>query len=237
LVRHHGKRDAIDEADVVTSFFWMNFAPGGTNFPHHHEAAEEIYLVVGGEGEMVAGSGMNGLEARFPAKAGDAYYFRPNCTVGFYNQDKPGAKAYILAVRSQIPLADEKINPPPTKGCVQRVGGDRKTETFIFHRGGMMPIGSSNRRSFVKLLAATPLLTQIAARNVYAQAASAVGRNLEENIYTRLGVKTVINCRGTWTYLSGSARIPGGFVKRNWKLRSTSSTMLDLQRAVGKAPR
>lgn len=103
-----GTRDAIDEASVVTSFFWMNFAPGGTNFPHHHETAEEIYLVVGGEGEMVAGSGMNGLESRFPAKAGDAYYFRPNCTVGFYNQDKPGAKAYILAVRSQIPLADEK---------------------------------------------------------------------------------------------------------------------------------
>jgi mannose-6-phosphate isomerase-like protein (cupin superfamily) len=105
---HDGKRDAIDAASVVTSFFLMDFAPGGTNFPHHHETAEEIYLVVSGEGEMVAGSGMNGLEARFPAKAGDAYYFRANCTVGFYNQDKPGAKAYILAVRSQIPLADEK---------------------------------------------------------------------------------------------------------------------------------
>src|SRR5436190_7329062 len=26
------KRDAIDEAYVVTSFFWMDFAPGGTNF-------------------------------------------------------------------------------------------------------------------------------------------------------------------------------------------------------------
>ena len=102
----NGKRDAIDEASVVTSFFWMNFAPGGTNFPHHHEAAEEIYLVVGGEGEMVAGSGMDGVAGRFPAKAGDAYYFRPNCTVGFYNQNKPGAKAYILAVRSQIPLSD-----------------------------------------------------------------------------------------------------------------------------------
>jgi mannose-6-phosphate isomerase-like protein (cupin superfamily) len=98
-----GKRDAIDEASVVTSFFWMDFAPGGTNFPHHHEAAEEIYFVVQGEGEMVAGSGMDGIEGRYPAKAGDAYYFRPNCTVGFYNQNKPEAKAYILAVRSKIP--------------------------------------------------------------------------------------------------------------------------------------
>jgi mannose-6-phosphate isomerase-like protein (cupin superfamily) len=103
-----GKRDAIDSAYVITSFFLMDFAPGGTNFPHHHETAEEIYLVVDGQGEMVAGSGMDGLEARFPAKAGDAYYFRPNCTVGFYNQDKPGAKAHILAVRSQIPLSNEE---------------------------------------------------------------------------------------------------------------------------------
>jgi mannose-6-phosphate isomerase-like protein (cupin superfamily) len=99
-----GKRDAIDDAYVVTSLFWMNFAPGGTNFPHHHETAEEIYLVLEGEGVMVAGGGMDGVEGRHPAKAGDAYYFRQNCTVGFYNQNKPGAKAYILAVRSRVPL-------------------------------------------------------------------------------------------------------------------------------------
>lgn len=98
------KRDAIDEAYVVTSLFWMDFAPGGTNFPHHHETAEEIYLLVDGNGEIVAGSGMDGIEGKFPAKPGDAYYFRANCTVGFYNQDAPGAKAHILAVRSRIPL-------------------------------------------------------------------------------------------------------------------------------------
>jgi mannose-6-phosphate isomerase-like protein (cupin superfamily) len=101
-----GKRDAIDEAYVVVSFFWMDFAPGGTNFPHHHEAAEEIYLVVDGEGQMVAGSGMDGMEGRYPARAGDAYYFRPNCTVGFYNQQRPDAKAHILAVRSKIKLPE-----------------------------------------------------------------------------------------------------------------------------------
>jgi mannose-6-phosphate isomerase-like protein (cupin superfamily) len=102
----NGKRDALDEAYVVTSFFWMDFSPGGTNFPHHHQTAEEIYLILEGNGEMAAGSGVDGIEGRFPAKAGDAYYFRPNCTVGFYNQNKPGAKAYILAVRSRIPLED-----------------------------------------------------------------------------------------------------------------------------------
>jgi mannose-6-phosphate isomerase-like protein (cupin superfamily) len=103
-----GKRDAIDQAYVVTSFFLMDFAPRGTNFPHHHEVAEEIYLVLDGQGEMAAGSGNDGIEGRYPAKAGDAYYFRPNCTVGFYNQNKPGAKAHILAVRSRIPLPKDE---------------------------------------------------------------------------------------------------------------------------------
>jgi mannose-6-phosphate isomerase-like protein (cupin superfamily) len=103
-----GKRDLIDEAYVMDSFFWMDFSPGGTNWPHHHEAAEEIYLVIEGQGEMVAGSGMDGVEGRYPAKAGDAYYFRPNCTVGFYNQNKPGAKGYILAVRARVPLHEDE---------------------------------------------------------------------------------------------------------------------------------
>lgn len=105
---HTAKRDAIDDAYVITSLFLMDFAPGGTNFPHHHETAEEIYLVIDGEGDMVAGGGTDGIEGRHPATAGDAYYFRSNCTVGFYNLDKPGAKAHILAVRSQIPLPENE---------------------------------------------------------------------------------------------------------------------------------
>src|SRR5512140_940596 len=67
---------------------------------------------------------------------------------------------------------------------------------------------NSSRRSFVKLVAAAPLLSQIAARDLYAQAATAIGRDPRQNVYRRLGVKTVINCRGTWTYLSGSLQFP-----------------------------
>jgi hypothetical protein len=52
---------------------------------------------------MAAGGGMDGVEGLHPAKSGDAYYFRPNCTVGFYNQNRPGAKAHILAVRVFVP--------------------------------------------------------------------------------------------------------------------------------------
>ena len=84
----------------------MNFAPGGTNFPHHHDREEEIYLVLDGDGDMVAGGGTDGVEGRHPAKAGDAYFFRLNCTVGFYGT--AGApKARILAVRSLYPSREE----------------------------------------------------------------------------------------------------------------------------------
>jgi uncharacterized pyridoxal phosphate-dependent enzyme len=67
---------------------------------------------------------------------------------------------------------------------------------------------NSSRRGFMKLLAASPLLTQIAARDLYVKSASAIGIDLKENVFTRLGVKTIINCRGTWTYLSGSLEFP-----------------------------
>jgi len=62
----------------------------------------------------------------------------------------------------------------------------------------------SNRRGFMKMLAASPLLAQIAAQGVYEKSAAAIGLDPKGNVYSRLGVKTVINCRGTWTYLSGS---------------------------------
>jgi len=65
-----------------------------------------------------------------------------------------------------------------------------------------------SRRGFIRFAAAAPLLGQIAAKNVLASAATALGKDPRENVYTRLGVKTVINCRGTWTYLSGSLEFP-----------------------------
>ena len=98
------KRDRLNATYTVADFFLMDFAPGGTNTPHHHEVAEEIYLVLDGEGQMAAGGGMDGVEGLHHAKAGDAYYFRQNCTVGFYNQNAASAKAHILAVRVLVPL-------------------------------------------------------------------------------------------------------------------------------------
>lgn len=99
-------RDKVAAGHVMKSLFIMEFTPGGTNFPHHHEREEEIYLMLDGEGEMVAGSGLNGIEGRYPARPGDAYFYRVNATVGFYNSSVPASKpARILAVRSTFPFA------------------------------------------------------------------------------------------------------------------------------------
>jgi len=96
-----------------------------------------------------------------------------------------------------------------------------------------MQTRDSSRRSFVKLLAATPLLSQIAVRDLYAQAATAIGKDPRQNVYTRLGVKTVINCRGTWTYLSGSLEFPE---VRQAQVEAAQHfvNVLELQRAVGR---
>src|SRR6476469_7383315 len=96
-----------------------------------------------------------------------------------------------------------------------------------------MHIENSSRRSFMKLVAAAPLLSQIAARDVYAQAATAIGKDPRRNVYSRLGVKTVINCRGTWTYLSGSLEFPE---VRQAQVEEAQHfvNMLELQRGVGR---
>src|SRR5215468_8832173 len=96
-----------------------------------------------------------------------------------------------------------------------------------------MRASSSNRRSFIKLAVAAPLLSQIAVRSLYANAAAVMGKDPRQNVYSRLGVKTVINCRGTWTYLSGSLEFPE---VRQAQLEAAQHfvNMFDLQRAVGR---
>jgi seryl-tRNA(Sec) selenium transferase len=70
----------------------------------------------------------------------------------------------------------------------------------------------SGRRSFMKLLAAAPLFATIGTRSLAAAAAAtirpAAKRSFSDNIYTRMGVRPLINARGTWTYLSGSLELP-----------------------------
>ncbi len=70
----------------------------------------------------------------------------------------------------------------------------------------------NSRRSFMKLLAAAPLLATISARSASAAVSKAVTstvkRSFTNNIYTRLGVQPVINGLGTYTYIGGSLQLP-----------------------------
>jgi L-seryl-tRNA(Ser) seleniumtransferase len=66
----------------------------------------------------------------------------------------------------------------------------------------------SNRRAFVKWLAALPTLGAIATQDLFAKAQKAAGYTAKDNIYTRIGVTPIINARGTWTYTSASLELP-----------------------------
>jgi mannose-6-phosphate isomerase-like protein (cupin superfamily) len=98
-------RDKLAAASQMVSVFIMDFAPGGTNIPHHHDMEEEIYYVLRGRGDMVAGGGADGNEGRHPAREGDAYFIRLNSTVGFYSASQEGeSHDLVLAVRSKYPF-------------------------------------------------------------------------------------------------------------------------------------
>ncbi len=72
--------------------------------------------------------------------------------------------------------------------------------------------GLSGRRSFMKWLAAAPVFAAIGTRSLAAAVAAAATpkstRSYFDNIYTRIGVRPLINARGNWTYLCGSLEIP-----------------------------
>jgi L-seryl-tRNA(Ser) seleniumtransferase len=88
------------------------------------------------------------------------------------------------------------------------------------------------RRSFLKLLVATPLFATIATRSL----AKAVASNVAKAggmTYARLGVRPLINARGNFTFLSGSLELPE--VRR--AVQDASHQFVDLfelQRAAGK---
>jgi uncharacterized pyridoxal phosphate-dependent enzyme len=91
----------------------------------------------------------------------------------------------------------------------------------------------NDRRSFLKLLAAAPLFASIASRGIASTAAAAVRKSSTVVTYEQLGVRPLINARGTYTYLSGSLELPGA----RQALQAAASQFVDLfelQRAAGK---
>lgn len=90
----------------------------------------------------------------------------------------------------------------------------------------------NHRRMFLKWVAAAPVFGAIAWRDLSQKmiAATAAG---SENVYERIGVRPIINARGTWTYLSGSLILPE--VRRAMQAASRQFVdLFELQQAVGR---
>ncbi len=105
------KRDKLAVAQQINSLFVMDFAPGGTNIPHRHAKEEEIYYVLRGHGDMVAGADTAKKEMRYPSKQGDAFYFKRNTLIGFYSGSKEGEDhVQILAVRWPVPSSKSETS-------------------------------------------------------------------------------------------------------------------------------
>jgi uncharacterized pyridoxal phosphate-dependent enzyme len=98
-------------------------------------------------------------------------------------------------------------------------------------------ISQDDRRSFLKMVVAAPLFATLGARRLSAAvsevASRAVDSSASAEVYTRLGVRPLINARGTWTYLTGSLELPE--VRKASELASHHFVdMFELQRAAGK---
>lgn len=103
------RRDKLAAASEMTSLFLMDFAAGGTNNPHSHASEEEIYLLLRGKGDIVAGKTADGRDARHRVRRGAVFYYGPGTRVGYYSGAKAGKKHdLILAVRSRLPNAGRR---------------------------------------------------------------------------------------------------------------------------------
>ncbi len=92
---------------------------------------------------------------------------------------------------------------------------------------------TTNRRRFLKWAAAAPLLGCLFADDLLEKARAAIGKGAKDDIYRRIGVRPIINARGTWTYISGSLELPE---VRQAKQQAAQHfvDIFELQQAVGK---
>ena len=76
----------------------------------------------------------------------------------------------------------------------------------------------ARRRAFLKLMAATPLFATMATQSF----AKTVSGKAMGNAYEKLGIRPLINARGTYTYVGGSLELPRS-ARGRWKRPRTSS--------------
>ena len=89
------------------------------------------------------------------------------------------------------------------------------------------------RRTFVKWAAALPLLAQINIQEAFGAGWAGLEKGAKDNVYTRLGVRPVINARGTWTYISASLELPEVKAAQEEAARHFVN-IFELQHAVGR---
>lgn len=88
-----------------------------------------------------------------------------------------------------------------------------------------------SRRMFVKWAASAPVWGAVALQGLSQRVAAATGSSA--NVYERIGVRPLINGRGTWTYLSGSLILPE--VRTAMEAASRQFVdLFELQAGVGK---
>jgi uncharacterized pyridoxal phosphate-dependent enzyme len=90
-----------------------------------------------------------------------------------------------------------------------------------------------NRRSVLKWAGAAPILGSIAADTMWQKARAAVGKAPAGDIYSKIGVRSFINARGTWTYLSASLELPQVRLAQQEAAKHFVD-IFELQRAVGR---
>jgi L-seryl-tRNA(Ser) seleniumtransferase len=90
---------------------------------------------------------------------------------------------------------------------------------------------SEQRRNFMKWAAAAPVFGAIAMQQFTSKVRAGTGA--AANVYERIGVRPLINARGTWTYLSGSLTFPE--VRAAMEAASRQFVdIFELQQAIGK---
>lgn len=89
------------------------------------------------------------------------------------------------------------------------------------------------RRTFIKWVTALPLLAQVEFQQATGTGWAQTSKASTDNIYTRLGVKPVINGRGTWTYLSATLELPEVKAAQEAAARHYVN-IFELQHAVGR---